>query len=418
MKRKKLTAIFILFFVLFFNIDTAAASTSKEPEIYGKAAITIDLQTNEIIYEKNIDTKMYPASTTKLLTALLLAENKNKTDMLTYTQDAKNQPEYSLNLNLKPIQVGEKMSAKDAMLGLLLYSGNDVAYMIADNVSGNAPAFADKMNEKIKKLNLKNTHFITPNGLHNPGHYTTAYDLSIISKEAFKNNWVKEAAGTKSATIAISSGTSMYIENRNKLLGKGGCIAGKTGYTSEAGKCLVALYERNGRQILGVVLNSVYDKDDLYVFNDMEKIINWSYATEKTPLFKKGETIKTQTFKYKPLVFAGPEKSISVPLISKEDITHYDNGVNNAEIKENYKFGTINPAVLSGIKSIGTLTVSERDSSKTYAVYSGLTIFKIIKDNIILYGGTLAGIILLIAATTATIKNIQKRKNNGKMKYY
>jgi len=419
LKKKRLTAILTLLIVLIMNLNVLAAGENiAKPDIYGQAAITVDVQTNEIIYEKNIDLKMYPASTTKLLTALLLAENKNKTDLLTYTESAKSQPEYSLNVNLQPIQVGEKMSAKDAMLGLLLYSGNDVAYMIADNVSGNATAFMAKMNEKIQALKLKNTHFVTPNGLHDVNHYTTAYDLSVIGIEAFKNPWVKEAAGTKSANITVSSGISMNIENRNKLLGKNGCIDGKTGYTSQAGKCLVTLYERDGRQILGVVMNSVYDKDDLFVFNDMEKIIDWSYSAKKTTLFSKGSVIKTETFMYKPFVFAGPVKTIDVPLIAKEDITYYDNDVNKAELKENYKFNNIGLTTLIGAKSIGTLSLEERSSIKTYNIYSGLSLFSILKANLVLYTGLLAGLAVLIALIIVAIKKLGGRNRNRKGRNY
>lgn len=419
MKKKRITALLALLMILLMNLNVLAAGENiARPDIYGQAAITVEVQTNEIIYEKNIDLKMYPASTTKLLTALLLAENKNRTDMLTYTDSAKSQPEYSLNVNLQPIQVGEIMSAKDAMLGLLLYSGNDVAYMIADNVSGNATSFMDKMNAKISELNLKNTHFVTPNGLHDANHYTTAYDLSVIGMAAFKNEWVKEAAGTKSATITVSSGASMAIENRNKLLGKNGCIDGKTGYTSQAGKCLVTLYERDGRQILGVVMNSVYDKDDLFVFNDMEKIIDWSYSAKKTTLFSKGNVIKTQTLKYKPLVIAGPVKTIDVPLISKEDITYYDNDVNKSELKETYNFNNISLPALIGAKSIGTLSLEERSSVKTYKVYSDLSVFSIIKANLILYAGLLAGLAVLIAAIVIVIKTLKGRGRSRKGRTY
>ncbi|MHC1721386.1 MAG: D-alanyl-D-alanine carboxypeptidase family protein [Clostridiaceae bacterium] len=419
MKKKRLTAILALMMVFLMNLNViAAGENTAKPDIYGQAAITIDLQTNEIIYEKNIDLNMYPASTTKLLTALLLAENKNKTDLLTYTESAKSQPEYSLNVNLQPIQVGEKMSAKDAMLGLMLYSGNDVAYMIADNISGNATAFMDKMNEKIKALKLKNTHFVTPNGLHDTNHYTTAFDLSVIGREALKNEWVKETVGTKAATITVSSGVSMAIENRNKLLGKNGCIGGKTGYTSQAGKCLVALYERDGRQMLGVVMNSVYDKDDVFVFNDMEKIIDWSYNAKRTTLFSKGNVIKIQNFEYKPLIFAGPVKTIDVPLISKEDITYYENDVNKAELKENYKFNKISLPALIGAKSIGTLSLEERTTINTYNVYSDLSAFSIIKANLLLYAGLLAGLVILIAVIVILIKTLRGRNKKGRTYYY
>lgn len=421
LKNKRFTAIFSLLLTLFVStgvLADSAPASNPMPDIYAQSAISIDLKTNEIIYEKNVDKILYPASTTKLLTALLLAENKNKNDYLTYTESAKGQPEFSLNTNLFPINVGDKMTAEDAMYGLLLYSGNDVAYMIADNVSGNAQSFVAKMNEKVKKLNLKNTHFVTPNGLHDKQHYTTAYDLSIIAKEAFKNQWVSETMGTKKADITTASEIKMSVENRNKLLGKDGCIGGKTGYTSDAGKCLVTVYERDGRKILGVVMKSVYDANDTFVFNDMEKVINWSYSVQAKTIYTKNSTLKTETFKYKPFIFIGPEKSIQVPLTSKEDVTYYDNKLNTTEMKEIYKFNPINLSTLTGGKSIGVLQLSERDSLKSYDLYSSISLGTIIKANIILYFGFLAVLLVLILGLVVLIRKIMSRRRGNRTYYY
>lgn len=419
--KKRIAAALSLVLALAINANVFAAGTAsatKEPFIEGTAAITIDLQTNEIIYAKNADQRMYPASTTKLLTSLLLAESKKKTDLLTYTASAKSQPEYSLNTNLKPIAVGETMSAKDAMMGLMLYSANDVAYMIADNVSGNSTAFMAKMNDRIASLNLKNTHFVTPNGLHDVNHYTTAYDLSVIGKTAFANEWVREAIGAKQATISTSGGAVMTVDNRNKLLGVDGCIGGKTGYTSDAGKCLVAVYERDGRKMLGVVLHSVYDAKDEAVFNDMKAIINYSYSLKKATLHAANTVIKTEKVSYKPLVFLGPVKTIDVPLTSRTDVTYYDNALNKSELKETYKLGSINLSTLTGSKSIAAMTVAVRDSAQSYELYSGLSLLDILMANVFLYAGLIAGLILLVVIIVLVIKNMRGRRRRGRTYYY
>jgi D-alanyl-D-alanine carboxypeptidase len=142
------------------------AAENSMPKIEGKAGIVMDMDTGEIIYANNIDSKQYPASTTKLLTGLLFAESKTKTDIIPYTQSASIQPEYSLGKTLArgKMKVGDTMSGQDVMDALLIYSANDSAYMVADSVSGDADKFADLMNDRIKKLGLKNTHFIIPNG--------------------------------------------------------------------------------------------------------------------------------------------------------------------------------------------------------------------------------------------------------------
>lgn len=421
LKKKRIAAVLTMALVLLLNSNApsvVAAADPSEPKINGKSAITIDLETNEIIYALEPDQKLYPASTTKLMTALLLAESKKKTDLLTYTASAKAQPEFSMNLNLKPIAVGETMSAKDAMLGLLLYSGNDAAYMIADNVSGNAAAFMDAMNKKTAVLGLKNTNFVTPNGLHDANHYTTAYDMSVIGKAAFANDWVKEAMGTKQATITTSGGASMLVENRNKLLGLDGCLGGKTGYTSDAGKCLVAVYERDGRKILGVVLKSVYDAEDTFVFNDMKAIIDYSYSVKKTALHAANSVVKTEKVTYKPLGFVGPDKTIDVPLVSKTDVTYYANALNKAELKETFKVGDVSLSTLTGSKSLAAMTVTVRDSAQDYEMYSTLSVFDLIKANILLYAGLIVGLILLFAVIILIVKKIRGGRNRGRGRTY
>lgn len=416
-KKSSLLLTLIFIFSLAFNAFAAEDSSKTEPQIYGKSAITVDMQTGEIIYGKDIDAKMYPASTTKLLTALLLAENKSKGDMLKYTQGSKIQPEYSLNLNLHPIDVDETMSAENAMDGLLLYSGNDIAYMIADNVSGDVKKFSDKMNDEVKKLNLKNTHFITPNGLHDPEHYTTAYDLSVIGRAAFNNPWVKESMGKAKSTVKTSKGTTFVIENRNKLLGKDGCIGGKTGYTAAAGRCLVTIYERDGRKILGVVMNSLYDQNDTFVFEDMKKIIDWSYLVKPSLLHQKDSIVAKKTIKYRPLAFIGPEKSIEVPIKIQENITYYDNSINKKDLKEEVKLDNITVKSLNGENPIGTLFIKERNVSKAYKLYSALPKGALVKANIAIYAAALISLIAalsVIAFIGKKILDIRRRKRRGK----
>lgn len=419
MKQKKLSLLltFIFIFSLIFNVFAAENNLKPEPQIYGKAAITIDMESGEIIYIKDIDKQMYPASTTKLITALLLAENKNKSDKLTYTQGAKVQPTTSLNTNLHPIDVGETMSAADVMDGLLIYSGNDMAYVIADNVGKDEKDFANKMNDKISKLGLKNTHFITPNGLHDPNHYTTPYDLSVIARTAFKNDWVRETIAKQKSTIKTSKGTTFIIDNTNKLLGKDGCIGGKTGYTDPAGRCLVAIYERNGRKMLGVVMGSIYDKNDTFVFDDMKKIIDWSFEAKPATLHAKGSVFTTKTIKYKPLGFIGPEKSITVPIIVKEDVNYYDNQVNKNELKEDINLANMNISSLNNSNPIGTLTIKERNASKEYKLYTNISKGSLLKNNLPIYGAAVAIILVTLAVVGFIVKKIldaKRRKRRGK----
>ena len=419
MKYKRFFVLIVLFLVFSMSSNIFAAAidgTTNLPTIYGKAAITVDVATGEIIYAKNVDKQMYPASTTKLMTALLLAENRKKTDEIKYTESAKSQPADSLNVNFHPIGIDETMSGADVMDGLLMYSANDAAYMIADNVSGNSTNFMKMMNDKAAKLNMTGTHFVTPNGLHRDDHYSTPYDMSILARVAFLNPWVKESMSKKQNTISTSKGTTFKIENTNKLLGVDGCIGGKTGYTIPAGRCLVAFYVRNGREVMGVVMGSVKDDADTYVFNDMKKIIDYSYYMKKTVLYANNSVIKTETVKYKPLGIFGPEKTISVPLVAKEDVSYYNNEANNKDLKENINLTSIDISSLKGKESIGTLKLTEKGKVKNYKLYSTVSKATLVKNSILIYLMDAGIFILFLIGILVIIRLIKlnKRKRRSK----
>ena len=400
------------------NIFAASDGTSTPPTIYGKAAITVDVKTGEILYAKNVDKRMYPASTSNIMTVLLFAQNKKKTDQIKYTQSAKAQPEYSLNVNLHPIGLDETMSGSNVMDGLMLYSGNDVAYMIADSVSGNSTNFIKSMNDKAAALHMTGTHFVTANGLQNTDHYTTPYDMSILAKAAFSNPWVKESMSKKKSTITTSKGTTFEIENRNKILGIDGCIAGKTGYTSQSGECLVSLFERNGRQIISVVMDSVYDANNTFVYNDTKKIVNYSYNLSKTVLHKNGSILKTETLKYKPLLLFGPQKTINVPVVVKEDVSYYNNEANKKVLKENINLTKISVSSLSTNKSIGNLTLTQKGEVKTYKLYSTVSKGTLAKANMFLYLIVAAILILVFIGLTLLIRKFIFRKRRRNNRYY
>jgi len=409
LKKRNLLLLFTLVFTLIFSTTVFAAVTP--PELIGKAAISVDIDTNEIIYTKNIDSKVYPASITKLVTALLLAEKKKSTDNLTYTKNAKAQPAYSYNLNIHPVAVGDTMSADNVMDGLLLYSGNDIAYMIADNIGGNPTDFAKMMNAKAASLGMTGSHFVTPNGLDdtNNDHYTTSYDLTLLGRAAYKNDMVRKSMGKKTSIIKSTNGPVATVENRNKLLGIDGNIGGKTGYTLKAGRCLVSIYERNGRHIIGVVMNSEYNlPKDTKVFEDMTKLINFSYATQAEVLNKKATTLKTISVPYKVIPFIGPVKTINVPLETKEDVTIYNNDVKS---QTSYKVNVITPWKLNKDTSVGTVNIKQRDYEKSYKLYPMISKSTLIKDNIIIYAAVAIVLIVVIVLILLLINKIKGRKN-------
>lgn len=416
MKKKNILLLFTLIFTLIFSTTVFAAV--KPPQLIGKAAISVDIDTNEIIYTKNIDNKMYPASITKLITALLLAENKSTTDNLSYTASAKKQPPYSYNSNIHPVAVGDTMSADNVMDALLLYSGNDIAYMIADNIGGNTADFAKMMNAKAAKLGMKNSHFITPNGLDdiNDQHFTTPYDLTILGRAAYKNKWVKQSMGKKTSTIKSTNGPTAVVTNRNKLLGVDGNLGGKTGYTQKAGRCLISIYERNGRHILGVVMNSENDAKDTKVFKDMQTLIDWSYAAKKEVLNKKNTAVKTISVPYKVIPFIGPKRTVDIPLDSKQDVTFYKN-----DIKPTISVTSdgINPWKLSKETSVGNLSLIKKDTKVNYALYPMISKSTLIKDNIIIYVAVVIILLIFLVLIFLLISSIRRRRNHrgGRIRY-
>jgi D-alanyl-D-alanine carboxypeptidase len=401
MKFRNICFIFIINIIFLFSLNTEKVLAHDVlPSINASTAITIDVDSKDILYLKDIDKRMYPASTTKLLTALLLAEKKNPSDYLTYSSNAKSQEAVHLDL-----PVDTKVLCSDALDALLLISANDIAYMIGENISGDIPAFSNLMNAKVTSLNLKNTHFVTPNGLHDENHYSSAYDLSVIAREVYKYPWIMETLKKEKSVLTLQNKNTIKLESTNILLNKDGCIGGKTGFTTPAGKCLVAFYERNGRRIIGVVMNSSKDFYSKNAFEDMEKIINWSYETKPEVLYTKNSLIKTVTLEYKPLKYFGPAKKISIPIIIKNDVLNY---YYNSDLDIATNINKIDIWKLNTNSSAGSLVVSQREKKESYDLFSTISTKNIIHDNLKLY--LTFGFIILLLVTIPLLIFSRKHK--------
>ncbi|MGL4760302.1 MAG: D-alanyl-D-alanine carboxypeptidase family protein [Sarcina sp.] len=423
MKKKKtiilstMLCLFISMFAAFPSTHVLAENTTEKPSIVGKSAITMDLTSGEIIYAKDIDTKRYPASITKLMTALVFAEKATKDSVIPFTESASKQPAYSLNANYGPIKVGDTLSGADTMNALLLFSANDSAYMIGDYIAGSNEEFIKLMNEKAKELGLKNTNFKNPNGLHDPEHYTTAYDLSLMAKAMLENPWIKETMATKESQIQfIESQKRINIENRNKLLGKDGNIGGKTGFTDPAGRCLLAFYERGGRTLVGIVLNSEYGATDTQVFNDMDAIMDYSFAAKKSPYRNSGDILTEIEAKYKTFGFFGEEKIIKIPVSINEEIQKYDNGINKDDVILTVNTADMNAWDIAGNDELPTI-FSEKGSKIELTSSAEISNFTIIKENLGYYIIRLGGIIAIIALVVVILAGIRKRKQRKRSFY-
>lgn len=264
---KRVVCFFIFLCLLAFPLNAGAVSTSA------KAAILINADTGEVIYEQNPKEKLPMASTTKIMTALLLCEKGDMEKQITVTDEMVRVEGSSMGL-----LAGDKVSFKALLYGMLLASGNDAANVTAYALGGTVNGFVKMMNEKAESLGLNNTHFETPSGLDGDEHYTTAEDLANLARVCMQNPIFKEAASSKSATLEY--GNPPYrrtLTNHNKLLKTfEGAIGVKTGFTKKAGRCLVSAAERDGKRVIAVTLK---DPDD---WADHTALLNYGLEQIKT----------------------------------------------------------------------------------------------------------------------------------------
>lgn len=303
MKFKKL---FILLFTLFFILQTCVCSAmSDEPNISAEAAILIDSSSEKIIYSKNESQKMYPASTTKILTAILTLEHCNLDDVVTVPYEAI--ASISSGYSVAALQAGEQLTVEQLLKVMLVHSANDAANVLAYHVSGSIDSFAELMNQKVSELGLQNTHFMNPSGIHDENHYTTAYDLAIIMKYCMKNNTFRSLAGLKYCTIPATNKYDERVFNTtNELLIYDNrevssnyyykyAIAGKTGYTTQAKNCLVSVSNKEGFELICVVLgDGLYENNLSAKFVDTKAIFEYGYNNYAIKKLREKNAIATQ----------------------------------------------------------------------------------------------------------------------------
>jgi D-alanyl-D-alanine carboxypeptidase len=261
------------------------ADDTPPPPIAGEFGIAIDAATGDIIYNKNADGQGYPASMTKVLTAIILDEKVQDTQMLNVSANAAGQECSCFGLT-----AGEQISKKDAMNGLLLLSANDLAVTIAENVGGSVEGFAQLMNDEVKKLGLQHTHFVTPNGLHDPNHYSTPHDIALIMKEALNHPNVLYALSTQTIPIHTSF-QDKTIKNKSQVHNQPASahvIAGKTGFTDQAGNTLVEYLKAGNKEVIAVVMKT----HKIEEYSDIQTMANYAFAHMKTKkIASKGEVV-------------------------------------------------------------------------------------------------------------------------------
>ena len=251
------------------NIIVTTSSNSDEPIINARHAIIFDRNSKRTIYSKNENEKCKMASTTKIMTAIVVIENSKLDKIVEISSKASCTGGSRLGLSQN-----NKISIEHLLYGLMLRSGNDAAVALAESTAGNVDNFALMMNKKAKELNLTNTNFVTPHGLDNENHYTSAYDLAYLADYALKNETFSKIVKTKTCTIYIN-GRPKTISNTNELLGTFEGIYGiKTGFTNGANRCLVTSCKRGDLDFICIVLGCDTKKDRT---RDSVKLLNYAF---------------------------------------------------------------------------------------------------------------------------------------------
>lgn len=238
-----------LFIALFFLYNQYGVLA--EGETSAKAACVLEMQTGRVLFESGMHQRLPMASTTKVMTALLAIEQGDLSSEVTCSENAFGVSGTSIYLAL-----GETLTLEEMLLGLMLSSGNDAAVAISEHIGGTTEQFIAMMNARAKEIGAVNTHFANPHGLPNDDHYTTAYDLALIAREAMGNATFRQLVSTERASIPWEGRTyDRQLKNKNRLLSSyPGATGVKTGYTSRAGRCLVFGANREGMEVVGVVL--------------------------------------------------------------------------------------------------------------------------------------------------------------------
>ncbi|HHY13074.1 MAG TPA: D-alanyl-D-alanine carboxypeptidase [Thermoanaerobacterales bacterium] len=303
--------IFILLLICLF-LFSIPVYASNIPDINANSAILMDIDSGRILYDKNINEKRPMASTTKIMTAIIALELGNLQDSVQVSENSAKTEGSSIWL-----EAGEFLTLEELIYGLMLNSGNDAAVAIAEHIGGSVDGFAKLMNDKAKEIGAENTNFANPHGLHDKNHYTTAHDLALITRYALLNPIFKQIVKTSKKTIPwLDKEWDRQLQNRNKLLWQlEGADGVKTGYTSKAGRCLVASATRQNQHLLSVILSSSS------IFEESKKLLEYGFNNyTNNEILNMYNSIGNINVKDGSKDFAKvyPEKNIRVPLKSNE----------------------------------------------------------------------------------------------------
>lgn len=339
----KIQKIFVslIILVIFLLNFSFVFSSYEEPTLVSEAAFLMDSKTEKILYDKNSEKRMYPASTTKIVTAILTLENCKLDDMVTVNYDAiMAVPEGYSTANL---QIGEQLTIEQLLQLLLIPSANDAANVLAEHVGGSIDSFVSMMNTKVNELGLHNTHFTNTYGKHDENHYTTARDLAYIFKYCIKNENFRKISGMASCAIASTNkygprkytSTNQLVDPSNKNYYQF-LTAGKTGFTTQAGDCLVSCSYQNNLELICVILGGKTTNGTSTRFSETKTLYEYAYnnyllkqiADTNTAIHKIEISNATSETKNLDLL---PEKSIDALITTEQENESFEPELNLQE---------------------------------------------------------------------------------------
>ncbi|KIL08830.1 D-Ala-D-Ala carboxypeptidase [Clostridium botulinum] len=408
--------IFFLSIFLVSSINVMAASAP--PEINAEGSVLMDASTGEILFSKNPDKVLEPASTTKVMTAILTLENCDLNEEVVVTEDFTKVDGTTIGL-LK----GDIVTVKDLLLGLLLESGNDAANALACHISSSIDKFAVLMNKKAIEIGAINTHFKNPSGLPDPEHLTTAHDLALIMNEAIKNDRFLELSKVMTYEIPIKNDSSrtIWINNKNHMINKNSMyyypytLAGKNGYTTKSNHTYAIAAENTGHILVASYLNAL-DKNKN--FEDMKTVFNYGFNNFYfSTIYKKGQEIDSIKL----------NNDIVVPLIASKDVNCVVPNENKDKLNTYIKFEDKNlnrssfnkgDVILNGTVYLNDEELCKLDLyagiSRNYSIKEEFDSFINKNQKNLIIGASALGVTLLVILTLI-IENKKKKKRQKRL---
>lgn len=359
MKKLNKAVIMILLFgvIIFYSTNIFA---SNELSIDAKAGLIVETNTGKVIYDKDACDKNYPASVTKILTAIIVIENCNLDEKATVTKSAISS--IPAGYIVVPLTEGEEIKVIELLYALMLKSANDAAYVLAEHVAGSIENFSDMMNKKAEEIGCKNSHFVNPNGIHNSNHYTTAYDMFLISNYAIKNETFLKIVGKDKYVLQATNkypNKNRVMENTNGFINPNSkyyneYVKGiKTGTTIQAGNCLITDVSKDGLNFINVVLGA---KTSDSKFSETKKMIEYELENyELNTLHKKGDIIKEIEVK------KATKQTKNLKIVISDNITVMNNKSSQEQLTPNITLNDDFTAPISKGQELGTIEYTVHD---------------------------------------------------------